>query len=80
MTATFMNAFYEALRMLKRSLGLYPKPLWSTMPLFNRLVFILGKCGGWGGIRLCIHRPRIPQGVADRRWIGTRKASQEVMK
>ena len=24
--------------MLKRSLGLYPNPLWNTLPLFNQLV------------------------------------------
>ena len=52
------------LRMLKRSLVLYPPPPPPAewMPLFNQLVFVFRKCGSWERIQSCIRWPRISQG------------------
>ena len=51
------------LRMLKRSLVLYPShPLWNALPSFKQLVFELGKGGGWERIRSSTTIPNYPGG------------------
>ena len=62
MTDTFMNAFYEALANALKKPGVVPHPSWNTLPLFNQLEFIFGKCGSWEGIRVCTRLTRISKG------------------
>ena len=79
MTATFMNAFYEPLRMVKRSLELYPPhPLWNQLPIFQKASVPIREMW-WLGRDTIIYPPvQIVPGVIDQRWIGTWAAGQGV--
>ena len=67
------------LRMLKRSLELYPThPLWSAMPSFNQLVFLIRETCRLGKDTTIYPSAQIIPGMVDRRLIRTLKASQGV--
>ena len=79
MTTYSIYVFYEHLRMLKRSLGLYPPhPLWNALPIIQLAIVQIREMWRLGMNTIMYPPVQIIPGVVDQRWIGTWEAGQGV--